>query len=502
MIKLNFDWRTFYLFTIVFRFIFALSDSYIHPDEHFQSFEVLTNRILNYSTNIPWEFQDNPARSLGPLYLLYGPLLYFIKFFNINVTPLQIWYLARLQLTILSWIITDTCLYWMLPSKPERIKAIFLTLTSYVTLVYQTHLFSNSVETLLLIVTITLIDDLRYVQESKDEEVKNMDKSSCLFYIGILISIGLFNRVTFPAFLIFPSWFLVRYVISHIKSFFFLVLGFSLTTVSFVVFDSIMYGKLDAISTDPLNFSNYIITPLNNLLYNSSYDNLAQHGIHPYYTHILINLPQILGPGLIFFISKYYSRTTPFLSVISGLIFLSIIPHQELRFLIPIVPLACCCFDFTLKWIKPWMLYLWYLFNISMSLLMGVFHQGGVVPALDYLRLQNKDSVQIWWRTYSPPSWILGNNSTETIAIDTMIDVNKSINIIDCMGTDFENVQKLINSILNDTSKPVYLITPIASFDYFNASQFKPVWNYTFHLDMDHIDFSNFKPGLGVYELL
>lgn len=83
-----------------------------------------------------------------------------------------------------------------------------------------------------------------------------------------------------------------------------------------------------------------------------------------------------------------------------------------------------------------------------------------------------------------------------------MIDVDKSINIIDCMGTDFEDVKKLINSILNDTSNPVYLITPIASFDYFNASQFKPVWNYTFHLDMDHIDFSNFKPGLGVYELL
>ena len=61
--------------------------------------------------------------------------------------------------------------------------------------------------------------------------------------------------------------------------------------------------------------------------------------------------------------------------------------------------------------------------------------------ALDYLRLQNKDSVQIWWRTYSPPSWILGNNSTETIAIDTMIDVDKSINIIDCMGTDFEDVK-------------------------------------------------------------
>ncbi|RCK66595.1 hypothetical protein Cantr_04864 [Candida viswanathii] len=97
MIKLSFDWRTFYLFTIVFRFVFALSNSYIHPDEHFQSFEVLTSRILGYSTNIPWEFQDSPARSLGPLYLLYAPLLYFIKFFNVNLTPLQIWYLARLQ---------------------------------------------------------------------------------------------------------------------------------------------------------------------------------------------------------------------------------------------------------------------------------------------------------------------------------------------------------------------------------------------------------------------
>ena len=502
MIKLNFDWRTFYLFTIVFRFVFALSNSYIHPDEHFQSFEVLANRILHYSTNIPWEFQENQARSLGPLYLLYGPLLYFIKLFNISVTPLQIWYLARLQLTVLSWIITDTCLYWMLPTKPERIKAIFLTLTSYITLVYQNHLFSNSVETLLLLITITLIDDLRYVQESNDEEVKNMNKNSSLFYIGILISIGLFNRVTFPAFLILPSWFLATYVFSHIKSSMLLILGFSLSTISFILFDSTMFGKINAITTDPLNISNYVITPLNNLLYNSNYNNLAQHGIHSYYTHILINLPQILGPGLVFFISKYYSKTTPFLTVISGLIFLSIIPHQELRFLIPLVPLACCCFDFTLKWIKPWMLYIWYLFNIAMSLLMGVFHQGGVISALDYLRLQNEDSVQIWWRTYSPPSWILGSNSTETISIETTIDDNKSFNLIDCMGTDVENVEKVINNTLRSTKKPVYLITPIASFGHFNASQFKPVWNYTFHLDMDHIDLSNFKPGLGIYELL
>ena len=189
MIKINFNWRTFYLLTIVFRFVFTLSDSYIHPDEHFQSLEVLTSRILNYSTNIPWEFQDDPARSLAPLYFIYGPLLYFIKFFKLNLTALQIWYIARLQISILSWIITDFCLYWMLPSKPERIKAIFFTLTSYITLVYQNHLFSNSIETLLLLVTILLIDDLRYVQESKDQDVQNLNKNKNLFYTGVLISL-------------------------------------------------------------------------------------------------------------------------------------------------------------------------------------------------------------------------------------------------------------------------------------------------------------------------
>ncbi|RCK54851.1 GPI mannosyltransferase 4 [Candida viswanathii] len=499
MIKLSFDWRTFYLFTIVFRFVFALSNSYIHPDEHFQSFEVLTSRILGYSTNIPWEFQDSPARSLGPLYLLYAPLLYFIKFFNVNLTPLQIWYLARLQLAVLSWIATDTCLYWMLPTKPERIKAIFLTLTSYVTLVYQNHLFSNSVETLLLVVTVTLIDDLRYVQESKEKEVIELDKSASLFYIGVLVSIGIFNRVTFPAFLILPSWFLAKYALSHLRSSLYLILGFLLSTVSLILFDTYMFGNVDAVLSDPTTISNYTITPLNNLLYNTNYVNLSQHGIHPYYTHILINLPQILGPGLLFFTSTFYHRTTPFISVLSGLIFLSLVPHQELRFLVPIIPLACSCFDFTLKWIRPWMLYLWYVFNLAMCVLMGVFHQGGVIPALDFLRQQDQESVQVWWRTYSPPSWILGSNSTETIGVDAVVDDAKSINIVDCMGTDVENVQKVLD---RKHSKPVYLITPVASFHHFNASQFRPVWNYTFHLDMDHIDFANFKPGIGIYELL
>ncbi|RLV95930.1 GPI mannosyltransferase 4 [Spathaspora sp. JA1] len=443
MIKsLNINWRTFYLCTIIFRFVLALSDSYIHPDEHFQSFEVLTNKVLGYSTNIPWEFHSTyPARSLGPLYLVYGPLLYIVKTLGLQLTPIQIWYLARLQITILTWVITDSCLYWMLPTKQERIKAIFFTSTSYITLVYQSHLFSNSIETVLVLLAILIIDDLRYIYESKESEIQQLNKSRSVLWLGVVISIGIFNRVTFPVFLIFPSWYLLKYLISRPASAIFLILGFIIPTTSFILIDSISFGKttFHQIVNSPFEISNYVITPVNNLLYNTQYENLAQHGIHPYYTHLLINLPQILGPGLIYLISKAYLKTTPFLSLISGIFFLSIVPHQELRFLIPILPLSCCCFDLTSRVVRPWMMNVWYLFNAFMAILLGVFHQGGIIPALSYLG-QQEDSIQIWWRTYSPPSWLLGSNSIETISLKDTVNLEKSITIIDAMGGDIQDI--------------------------------------------------------------
>ncbi|KAI5951499.1 SMP3 [Candida jiufengensis] len=475
------NWKNVYLLTIPFRFIFTLSNSYIHPDEHFQSIEVLSSTILGYSTNLPWEFtSDLPARSYAPLYIIYGPILYFIKFFNLQLTPIQIWYILRLQVCIISWLLIDFCLYWMLPTKQERIKALFFTSTSFVSLVFQNHLFSNSIETVLLLAVVYILDDLRYIQEQKDLE--NMNKTKTLLVLGALLSFGIFNRITFPAFLILPSWYLLTYVYTHLSSIIPLTLGFILPTIAFVLLDTYLY-----------NSSSYVIAPLNNLLYNSSYANLSIHGIHPFYTHVLVNLPQLIGPGLVFMLSKVYIKTTPFLTILSGLIFLSIFPHQELRFLIPLLPLCCCCFDLTQKFVKPWMVHLWYIFNIGMSLLMGVFHQGGVVPALEYIRENDLQGVHIWKNTYSPPSWILGSQSIETITLKQKINNSKNFTMIDAMGSSIENIT---NQIVGD--RPVYLITPLASYNY--GEKFKPIWNYTYHIDLDHLD--NFQLGLGIYQLI
>lgn len=533
-LSLDFNWRYVYLIAIGLKFVLALSNSYIHPDEHFQSFEVLTNKIFNFTTNTPWEFSsDTPARSFGPLYLFYGPLLYSIKLVGYEISPLQIWYMARLQNVIIGWVITDMCIYRLLPTKPERIKGFFYTLTSYITLVYQSHCFSNSIETWLVMICILIINDLRFIQELNVPELRNQCQYQRLFWFGALASIGIFNRITFPAFLALPSLYLMNFVCHNKTSAIFILLGFMLPTIAIVLLDTFEFnGSIDAILKHPLDFNSYVITPLNNLIYNSKVENLSNHGLHPYYTHLLVNLPQILGPGLFFMVSNFknqYWRTTPFLAVISGISVLSLIPHQELRFLIPIVPLACCCFD--LKNISSAskgeritkappivsvLMNLWYLFNILLAVLMGVYHQGGIVPALDYFHSNifqenSRQSVQIWWRTYSPPPWILGDK-LDTLQVLTVtddspqfeLDSTKSNYLIDTMGSNYTHVSKLIESF-KDFSASIYLIAPIASIRKHSDINMHQVWNYTHHLDLDHIDFCDFqslKPGLGIYELL
>ncbi|EGV66400.1 alpha 1,2 mannosyltransferase [Yamadazyma tenuis] len=536
------SWRQVYIVTIILRFILGISDSYIHPDEHFQNFEVLASKFFGFSTTIPWEFEsDLPARSFGPLYLFYGPLFAFIKFFGVKVTPKAVWYMARLQLIFVNWLVTDMCLYRLLPTKPERVKAVFFTSTSYITLVLQSHCFSNSLETPLVLISLLIISDLRFDSEVRDVTVCSYDK---LFYFGIAIAIGIFNRVTFPAFLVIPSYFLLKYIWKFKIGLLVGILGFMIPTTLFIFIDTYEFKHIVLVSSP----RELVITPLNNLIYNSSYKNLALHGIHPFYTHVLINLPQVFGPLLCVLFYKgrnNYYRTVPFLSFVSGLTILSFVPHQELRFLMPLLPIASCCIDFSRIMgvdteseeikekiisnennLKPdkvltrssnfatSIIVLWYLFNIVMCLLMGILHQGGVIPALDYshanLVLQNEKFVQIWWRTYSPPTWLLGSPKYSTIMV-TLEQFNTSLLkkydnlIIDAMGSDQKDIYDIIKGV-QSTNKKLMLVAPVASINCdFESSSLQMIWKYSYHLDLDHLNFESLEclaPGLGIYEII
>lgn len=74
---------------------------------------------------------------------------------------------------------------------PQRVRAArFLLTSSYAFLVYQTHTFSNSIETILVIQTLVLCKKL--------SRWPNLRTPARWGLLGVLVATGIFNRPTFP----------------------------------------------------------------------------------------------------------------------------------------------------------------------------------------------------------------------------------------------------------------------------------------------------------------
>ncbi|KAL2368490.1 hypothetical protein RJZ57_007122 [Blastomyces gilchristii] len=392
-------WRRTYLLLLVVRVYFALSPSYLHPDENFQGPEIFAGQIFNYPSKQTWEFtSDHPIRSVFPQWLLYGVPMTLLKWLwtedgTGSAPPVLVYYVLRGSMFVLSFVMEDWAIHELVSSSPRlRRQTVVLVASSYVTWTFQTHTFSNSLETLLVAWTLVL---MQRILENK--------------------------------------------VHTHFYS-------ASPTSLSDV-------------------FRNPIITPLNNLFYNSDTSNLANHGLHPRYNHFLVNLPQLLGPIYVLLLysftfpnaRSYFSfRNLRAISALSATALLSIFPHQEPRFLIPCVPLLLTCF-------RPprsrFFLAAWILFNAALGILMGVYHQGGVIPTQLHLPALLANSTApissspgsramwsktddepmsmpsgtvtvFWWKTYSPPTWMLGDLSTTSVQNFTF----SSISTVDLIG--------------------------------------------------------------------
>ena len=253
---------------------------------------------------------------------------------------------------------------------------------------------------------------------------------------------------------------------------------------------------------------NPILTPLNNILYNANPSNLALHGLHHRYQHFLVNLPQLLGPAYIAMILSLFSwpivpswmRNTRALSAFSATVLLSIFPHQEPRFLLPCVPLLLSCVRMHHSRIC---LAVWIVFNAALGFLMGVYHQGGVIPAQLAMRdiistntvaqgiKTTPEAKVFWWKTYSPPRWLLGPEQ------DSHVDT------ADLMGIPgLDMIQQLNEAVPNcPKSSPIYLVAPTsATFldEYTSLAtphspnlQLYRLWTYRNHVNLDDLDFGD-----------
>lgn len=277
-----------------------------------------------------------------------------------------------------------------------------------------------------------------------------------------------------------------------------------------------------------------IVTPLNNFLYNSDSSNLATHGLHSHYQHFVANLPQLLGPVYIMMIISLISNartlTIPSwmknmraVSAISATTLLSIFPHQEPRFLLPCVPLLLSCFRVQTSRLR---LGSWIIFNTILGLLMGVYHQGGVMPtqlAIPSILSTHPDTAAtatvFWWKTYPPPLWLLG---------DTKQSVDISITTRDLMGIPGQQLLHHLDQALpscpdnpgNQRQKDsIFVVAPksatfldqyLSSFPKKKDIQLHNLWTYTNHLNFDDLVFGSDgvfstlgrvvgKRGLGVW---
>lgn len=436
---------------------------YIQPDEFFQFTEPLGGDVLGVRVYRPWEFTaEKPLRSMFFPLAIAGPCFKLIETLKVysEASPWLTLVLPRLIFTLLSFC-ADAAISLMVKGHPTGGKTRLAFASSYVALTYLTHTFTNSIETILFAVLICLT-----LKGKSTSQKQNL-------FMGIILSLGFFNRPTFVCFAFVPTLckiFSTKNMNKMMRSILSLSFSFMATSLVMIATDS-MYHNLTfrsaVLSSDfstLLNLDQLVITPFNFLAYNTKASNLANHGLHPWYFHAVVSIPSI---GLFFGASFYLdivkrifklrsqslqdTSLKLLIFILAPLVMFSVIPHQEPRFLIPCIIPLCLLYGIKLK--SKAKLALWLTSNLVLTLFYGFVHQAGVTRALfelkDHLK-QDIDARQIviFSRTYLPPQHLLQlDDSAKNIAFE-------DLSIYDFPDPVFEKLLKI-----DDKARTVLYLT-------------------------------------------
>ncbi|RIB12903.1 Glycosyltransferase Family 22 protein [Gigaspora rosea] len=339
-----YDWKNviIYIFLCFLRLICALSPGYIHPDEFFQSPEIMGGDVFGFEVFRPWEFEQHPqCRSIVIPALTIGLPFKLLKSLN--------------NLRI----------------------GMGLTATTPTESQVRIQNMSSSVK----------------------EEVS----ANYAFLLGSLIALGIFTRVTFILY-VFPIGVAVLYHVflsprtlnknwtEKFQELIPLAFGIFFISAICVIIDSLYFGTLKLIYngvvltnhhifeflSNPITLlkvewqGNLIFTPLNNILYNLDSNNLSEHGLHPRYLHIY-NFTLLFGPLVLLTmkdlnVSFNYMRFTAkkrykTVSVV-------VVPSDRLQKLPKLFWLA------------------WVIFNAIFTVFFGGYHQAGIIPIIQRLQYQ------------------------------------------------------------------------------------------------------------------
>ena len=162
---------------------------------------------------------------------------------------------------------------------------------------------------------------------------------------------------------------------------------------------------------------------------------------------------------------------------------LSAAPHQEPRFLLPMLgPLIINYGKDILQ--NRWIWFLWLLFNFVLGSFFCGLHQAGVVPSLlnvgdNYSRTSN---TYLYYHTYMPPTFLSRSS------VNSIYDLKSSTldTLHDCLRRELNNC--------NDKSSNVFLVSPeLNLFDDFSTHKvnelfiFEQSESFRPHFSTEHI---------------
>ncbi|NXC39725.1 PIGZ mannosyltransferase, partial [Penelope pileata] len=466
---------------------------YLHPDEFFQSPEVMAGDILNLQVYYPWEFlSSSPCRTAVFPLLTSGVAYWAMKATQQLgacprcVTSYTLLVAPRLLFTIFSFVL-DYSVHRLAPFwGADPWKALVLLAGSYVTLVFYTRTFTNALEGLLFALLMVLVSS----KKSDSSSVRPTHSP----LIGIVMAAGFFNRPTFLAFAVMPllHWAGInaasqKSIKTIINAFLKLITCACFTAAVFVTADTLyftsvgldsLYSITNSSLLDAVAQLNHrvVVTPFNFLRYNLNPHNLAQHGSHPRVTHFIVNgimlfgILHILAVSAGFKMLKKYihqlmrvtssSHGSPGVSVHSEgnptlllfyfvpLTFLSLFSHQEPRFLIPLI-LPLVLFSTSQNRAVKWHPVI-VIFNVLGALLFGCLHQGGLIPCLFHLEhlMHSPESSNhprhytlLFAHTYMPPRSLLNIKKKDT-----------HIEVIDMAGSEEETLCRAVGQQANNST--------------------------------------------------
>jgi phosphatidylinositol glycan class Z len=484
------------------RFAICFSSGYIHPDEFFQGgqelfFGIFLSEEKDYGdkdhhrpwrTPCSWEWEPEHAlRSIfAPWVMTKLPLMVYATLMgrqdSNHVTGMEVLVVPRLWLCLLSFATLDLPVFLLYKQNETHQQSankhstssfggppaeLLILGSSWTTLLFCTRPFSNALENMLF--SILLCKVMNHKRQRSENGKGTRIRLQSAFIVGCILSLGLFTRFTF-AFFAAPIVLAFLYnetlkescdiefrpkvmAMSLITTTTALTMSFMLMSAFLIIMDTCFYYAIHPLDllfqrssvADWKQLSPPVVTPLNFLRYNMNPENVAAHGLHPRYTHAIVNMLLMFGPLalVLYYRMLGYSSKKPggasgnrtfkimsctnvsYATIVSGLVLLSFSPHQEPRFLLPlIVPLTLSCGHFFAR--RRILVFVWVVFNVILLCLYGFLHQSGVISTLlrlgieldnEVLPLMTEDphhhvphpEAVIFVKTYMPPTFLLRN---------------------------------------------------------------------------------------------